>query len=59
MPGRNPGDLWLLAAHNRPVGLDVEGFVRDGFALDGSDLSPVARAIMAGLAMADQSCIVS
>jgi Phytanoyl-CoA dioxygenase (PhyH) len=29
--------------------------VRDGFALDGSDPSPVAQAIMAGLAMADQS----
>jgi hypothetical protein len=29
--------------------------VRDGFALDGSDPSPAARAIMAGLAMADRS----
>jgi hypothetical protein len=29
--------------------------VRTGFALDGSDPSPVARAIMAGLAMADRS----
>ena len=29
--------------------------VRDGFTLDGSDPSPVARAIMAGLAMADRS----
>src|SRR6266699_1826296 len=29
--------------------------VRGGFALDGSDPSPVARAIMAGLAMADRS----
>ena len=27
--------------------------VRDGFALDGSDPSPVARAITAGLAMAE------
>lgn len=27
--------------------------VRDGFALDGSDPSPVARAIMTGLAMTD------
>ena len=26
---------------------------RDGFAIDGSDPSPVARAIVAGLAMAD------
>jgi hypothetical protein len=25
--------------------------VRDGFALDGSDMSPVARAIVAGLAL--------
>jgi hypothetical protein len=36
--------------------------VRDGFALDGSDPSPVARAIMAGLAMADRSgscCLMS
>jgi len=29
--------------------------VRDGFALDGSGPSPVARAIMAGLAMTDRS----
>ena len=29
--------------------------VRDGFALDGSDPSPVARAIVAGLAMAERS----
>jgi len=58
-PGRNPGDPWLLAAHNGPVGLDVEGFVRDGFALDGSDPSPVAGAIIAGLGMADQSRLVS
>ena len=29
--------------------------VRDGFALDGSDPSPVAKAIMAGLAMAGQN----
>jgi hypothetical protein len=28
--------------------------VRDGFALDGSDPSPVARAIVAGLAMASR-----
>jgi hypothetical protein len=28
--------------------------VRDGFALDGSDPSPVARAIVTGLAMAEQ-----
>jgi hypothetical protein len=28
--------------------------VRTGFAPDGSDPSPVARAIMAGLAMADR-----
>jgi hypothetical protein len=27
--------------------------VRDGFALDGSDPSPVAQAIVAGLAMAE------
>ncbi|MGO8894438.1 MAG: hypothetical protein ACLQB1_32800 [Streptosporangiaceae bacterium] len=41
------------------MGLDVEGFVRDGFALDGSDPSPVAGAIIAGLGMADQSRLVS
>jgi hypothetical protein len=29
--------------------------LRDGFALDGSDPSPVARAIVAGLAMAERS----
>ena len=34
-------------------------YVRDGFALDGSDPSPVAQAIMAGLAMAGQSRVVS
>jgi hypothetical protein len=28
--------------------------VRDGFALDGSDPSPVARAIVTGLAMAER-----
>jgi len=27
----NSGDLWSLAAHNGPVGLDVDGFVRDGY----------------------------
>ena len=29
--------------------------VRDGFALDGNDTSPVAQAITAGLAMTDQN----
>jgi hypothetical protein len=29
--------------------------VRDGFVLDGSDPSPVARAIVTGLAMAEQA----
>jgi hypothetical protein len=29
--------------------------VRDGFVLDGSDPSPVARAVAAGLAMAERS----
>jgi len=33
--------------------------VRDGFALDGSDRSPVARAIMAGLAVTDRCHLVS
>jgi hypothetical protein len=27
----NSGDLRLLAAHNGPVGFDVDGFVRDGY----------------------------
>jgi hypothetical protein len=29
--------------------------VRDGFVLDGSDPSPVARAIVTGLALAEQA----